>query len=174
MFAQGSKARTFSLAVGLLLTGLTVPVDAAPTKPRKSEPQKVSNAQLREGLRVLHATKQTLEAANHDYGGHRVVAVKAIGAAQHQLRLALGMQSKKTGTGKAANPGAVKGKGKGNEPQAVSNMQLAEAIPVLQQTVAVMEKADHDYHGHRVAAVRDLGVAIRHLNKALQYEKKKQ
>ena len=135
-------------------------------------PQKLSNTQLHEALHVLQATKLTLEGADHDYGGHRVEAVRAIGAVQRQLKLALETQGKHTkpaapGTGKSAKAG------KGNEPQSVSNMQLAVAIPILHNTRLMLEKADHDYGGHRVAAVRDLSEAVKHLKVALQFEKKK-
>ncbi len=165
----GTAFLTSSLFLaGMTLACLPVSADAAPRQVAKREPQSVSNAQLREALRVLQATKKTLEGANHDYGGHRVEAIKAIGAAQHQLKLALGSpaKSKKPG-GKAAKPG------KGGEPQNISNMQLADAIPILQKTKTLLEKANHDYHGHRAAAVRDLGAAIQQLKLALKFEKKK-
>ena len=92
------KAPTVLMAKGLLaalgLMCVAGPADASLRQKTKREPQKVSNAQLREALHVLHATKLTLEAADHDYGGHRVAAVKAIGVAQNRLKLALGAQVK--------------------------------------------------------------------------------
>jgi hypothetical protein len=179
MITRSPNVRTVLRAAGLLaalgLLYLAGRADASLRQKTKREPQKASNAQLRQALQVLHATKLTLEAADHDYGGHRVDAVKAIGAAQHQLKLALGTQVKHKkpaapGAGKPANPG--KG-GKGNEAQNVSNMQLADAIPLLHNTALLLEKADHDYGGHRAAAVRDLGAAVKQLKVALQFEKKK-
>ncbi len=114
-----------------------------------------------------------LQAADHDYGGHRAEAVKAVGAAERQLRLALETQTNSKKTGKAGNQGKRPGKGgKRSEPQAVSNLQLAEAIAVLEKTATFLEKADHDYGGHRAAAVRDLGIAVRQLKLALKFEKK--
>lgn len=164
------------LAGGLLLAGLGLagPADAGSRKIRKA-PQQISNAQLHEALNMLQATKKMLEGANHDYGGHRVNAVRAIGAAQRQLKLALQSQGKKAG--KLANRGVKgtksgKGRGKEPEPQAVSDLQLADAIGVLQQTVVFLEKANHDYGGHREAAVRDLNGAVRQLKLALKFEKK--
>jgi hypothetical protein len=160
---------------GLVLMSLPSSAEASLRRARKREPQRVSNAQLHEALHVLQVTKKTLEGADHDYGGHRVASIKAIGAAQHQLKLALQTQTKtgkaggKTG-GKAVRPG--KG-GKQPEPQDISNLQLAEAIPILQRTRTFLEKADHDYGGHRAAAVRDLGGAIQQLKLALEFEKKK-
>ncbi len=119
-------------------------------------------------------TKKTLEGADHDYGGHRASAVKAIGAAQHQVKLALQTQTKHKHPGKGVQGnGKGNGKGKGREPQGISNMQLAEAIPILLKTMTMLEKADHDYGGHRAAAVRDLGAAVQQLKTALEFEKKK-
>jgi hypothetical protein len=162
----GSPGRSAVLLVAALaLASLTRSAEAAPAKPRR-EPQRVSNAQLREAIHVLQLTKKTLEGADHDYGGHRAKAVKAIGAAEHQLRLALGSQHQ------GKKPGG-KG-GKGNEPQNISNVQLAEAIPIMQRTVALMEKANHDYCGHREQAIKDVNIAIHQLKAALEFEKKRE
>lgn len=156
------------LVATLVLSLMTRQAEAAPAKPKR-EPQRASNAQLREAIHVLQLTKKTLEGADHDYGGHRVDAVKAIGAAEHQLKLALSAHPK------GKKPGGKGGKGgKGKEPQNISNMQLAEAIPILQRTVGLMEKANHDYGGHREQAIKDVNIAIRQLNKALEFEKKRE
>jgi hypothetical protein len=171
----------FFPAVGLLVASLVFgwlvsPALAGPAgKGTKPEPQRLSNAQLREGLTTLQATKKMLQSADHDYGGHRVAAIKAIDAAEHQLRLALKSQHKgKAVSGKAVNKtGKIgKGNGKNREPQNISNLQLADAIVILERTRLLLEKADHDYGGHRAAAVRDLGVAIQQLKAALRFEKK--
>lgn len=172
MYTRPMGPRAIYLASALMATGLVLacmsgPADAAQKKGKKKEPQKVSNAQLHEALHVLQRTKKTLEGADHDYGGHRVEAIKAIGAAQHQLHLALGMN------GKNKKAGGGGGKAGGKEPQAVSNIQLGDAIGVLERTHTFLQNADHDYGGHRAAAVRDLGAAVVQLKKALEFEKKK-
>jgi hypothetical protein len=152
---------------GLVLTGAS----AQPAGKAKPEAQAVSNHQLVEAMHVLVATKKTLEAADHDYGGHRADAVKAIGAAHHQLKLALEFIHK----GKAEGGGKPGGAGKpaGNsEPQKISDMQLAEAIPILKATTRMLQKADHDYGGHRADAVRDLEGAIKELETALAFVRK--
>ena len=178
MFAHLWSTRKVLLASGLLFAGLalsclTTSASADPgNKQPKREPQQVSNAQLREGLHVLQATKKMLQGADHDYGGHRVAAVKVIDAAEHQLTLALRSQHKRAAPGGKVG-GAGAGRGKQREPQNISNLQLADAIVILERTRTVLEKADHDYGGHRVAAVRDLGGAIKQLKVALKYEKKK-
>jgi hypothetical protein len=160
---------------GLLWAGTVVVIlassaDARQPSGAKQESQKASNAQLREGLQVLQTTKKVLEGADHDYGGHRVDAIKAIRAAEHQLRLALSAQHKRTPGGAKNGTG---GQAKQPEAQNVSNLQLANAIGILQQTQTLLEKANHDYGGHKAAAIRDLSVAIQQLKTALRFEKSK-
>jgi hypothetical protein len=150
----------------LAMTALLTVADISPAyAQKKKEPQAESNAQLTQALQTIHSTRLVLEAADHDYGGHRASAVKALGGAQHQLRLALGI--------KAGAKGAKAPKGN-TEPQALSDSQLAQAIPVLKQTVTTMNNANHDYHGHRADAVRDVQEAITQLEKALKYIKTKE
>ncbi len=169
-FGKGSSTIGLMWA-GLILGCLVSTVVAAPGQGAKRKPQKASNAQLREGFNVLQATKKILQSADNDYGGHRVDAIKAIDAAEHQLRLALRTQQKgKSASAKPAKSG--NGKRKKPEPQSISNLQLADAIVILVRTQELLEKADHDYGGHRDAAVRDIGVAIKQLKTALKYEKK--
>jgi hypothetical protein len=150
----------------LALAGCWLIADLSMACAQKTEPQTQSNAQLMQTLNVLHSTKVVLEGADHDYGGHRAAAVKAIGAAQHQLRLALGIKAPSGKGPKKDSPMP--------EPQNVSNTQLAEAIPVLKEAITTLKGANHDYHGHRANAVRDLEEAKQQLEMALKYEKKKE
>jgi hypothetical protein len=152
-----------ALAMTAVLTlGDTGPVHAQ----KKNVPTVDSTGQLTQALQTIHATRLVLENADHDYGGHRAAAVKALGGAQHQLRLALGIKGVKgPKTPKTTNPMP--------EAQALSDMQLAQAIPVLKQTVTTMNNAGNDYRGHRADAVRDLNEAISQLEKALKYRKDK-
>jgi hypothetical protein len=175
------RGKFFSSA-GLLCTVLYLGCLASPAlavppgKAPKREPQKLSNAQLREAVAVLQATKKMLQSADHDYGGHRVDAIRDIDSAERQLSLALRSQHKGKSFGQktVGKPGKFgTGRGKGREPQNISNLQLADAIVILEQTHVLLQKADHDYGGHRAAAVRDLGKAVEQLKIALTYEKKK-
>ncbi|HMF19263.1 MAG TPA: hypothetical protein VKE98_18800 [Gemmataceae bacterium] len=145
----------------LVFLGLLTEVRGA-----QKEPQAISNAQLRQALNVLQSIKLTLKGADHDYGGHRVKAIADISKAQNQLNLALKNAPKKKG----------KGKGKSNplpEPQALSDAQLLESMVFLKETVQLLGKANHDYGGHRAAAVEDLHRAIRQLDLALKFRKGK-
>ncbi len=163
------------LCAGLVAASVAESANAGPATKGKREPQHASNVQLLQGLHALQATKRTLESADHDYGGHRVNAVKAITAAEHQLKLALATEHKRpAGAGAVGTPARRAGKGgKRPEAQNVSNLQLAEGIRIIERTRATLEKGDRDYGGHLVAAIRDLGVAEQQLKLALKFEKRK-
>lgn len=79
-------------AVATLTAVLTLPLVASPpTKPVSpvavvvQEPHPEINA----AIRALEAARLHLQRAAHDFGGHRVKAIRAIDAALVQLRLAL-------------------------------------------------------------------------------------
>ena len=59
------------------------------------------------------------------------------------------------------------------EPQAVSNLQLHEVHHLLQSIKITLEKADHDYGGHRAAAVHSIGEAEHQIKLALPHHKGK-
>jgi hypothetical protein len=45
--------------------------------------------QIEDALRALQAAKNHLQEAAHDFGGHRVDAIRAIDEADHQLRICM-------------------------------------------------------------------------------------
>jgi hypothetical protein len=142
-------------------------VESAAGGGKKPEPQPVSDHQLVKAIRTLQLTNHVLKSADHDYGGHRLAAVKKVKAAQQQLVMALQYAKKK--------PKVPKDFGTGQftpEPQALSNFQLQGGIDILENTVSYLKKANHDYGGHRIAAIHDLRQAIQELQTALKYEKK--
>lgn len=64
-----------------MLALMLVMSTGAPAEPRHPE--------IHRALESLHNAKAHLEAAVHDYGGHRVDAIKAIDEAIHQLEACL-------------------------------------------------------------------------------------
>lgn len=67
-----------SVAVVALMLALSSPSPAAGPHP-----------QIEAALASLQNAKQHLQEAAHDFGGHRVDAINAIDAADHQLRICL-------------------------------------------------------------------------------------
>ena len=50
--------------------------------------------------------------------------------------------------------------------------RIAKAIHELEDAIAYMEAAPHDFGGHKAAAIRDLRVALEQLRKALAYRER--
>jgi len=57
----------------------------SPASPAQGE----KHPQIREAMQALNAAKNHLEHAAHDFGGHRVDAIRAIDEAHHQLEICL-------------------------------------------------------------------------------------
>ena len=73
--------RKIATAFTVLALMLVMSGGAPAAEPRHPE--------IRRALESLHNAKAHLEAAAHDYGGHRVEAIKAIDEAIHQLDVCL-------------------------------------------------------------------------------------
>jgi len=133
--------------------------------PFHHEAQKKSNQTLIHAFHVLQSTKLLLQKGDHDYGGHRVNAIKSIGVAQGELRIALGKYGKNM-------PPAPPGKGgPGKEAQKKSDAQLHHAIKTLQSTITHLANANYDYYGHRYKAVAALEGTLKQLQLALKSAK---
>jgi hypothetical protein len=76
-FVAGSPATTAAKAPVPAVTGAAAPAAAA--NPAEPHPQ------IREAIASLRRAKEHMEHAAHDFGGHRVEAIKATDAAIHQL-----------------------------------------------------------------------------------------
>ena len=81
------------VAVALLTAVLTLPLAAntQPTKPTRpvSGVAQEPHPQIMAAIRALEAARLHLQRAAHDFGGHRVKAIRAIDVALVQLKLAL-------------------------------------------------------------------------------------
>ncbi len=168
MFSSSRITLWLGIPVFAVIAAL-MPAEGVVAQGKKKEPATLSDLQLADSIQTLRVARLTLENANHDYGGHRADAVRDISAAVKQLRLALEAVHK----GKLIPKGEkTKVKG-GNEPQAVSDAQLAATVPVLEQTATLLRMANIDYGGHRAQALTDLDAAVRQLKHALKYSKEK-
>lgn len=81
-------------AVALVLA-LTFPVavPAAPPapkpQPRAAAPAAEPHPEIRDAIASLRRAREHLDHAAHDFGGHRVDAIKSIDEAIHQLQICL-------------------------------------------------------------------------------------
>lgn len=74
------KTRMMSMAVMLALL-----LALSPASPAQGE----RHPQIRSAIRALENAKRHLQEAAHDFGGHRVDALKATDEAIHQLQVCL-------------------------------------------------------------------------------------
>jgi hypothetical protein len=72
-------------------TTMQASTQAATTKTKQA---KEAHPHIRAAIRELEASKKELQAAAHDFGGHRVDAIAAIDEAVKQLKLALANDKK--------------------------------------------------------------------------------
>jgi hypothetical protein len=75
------------LAEGLSLASLGLV--AAWTSTAHGRPPEERHPRIRAAIRELREAKKELEKADHDFGGHRVEAIKAVDVAIEQLEKAL-------------------------------------------------------------------------------------
>jgi hypothetical protein len=81
------------ITVTALTAVLTLPLFAAPQPGEANRPSAAviqePHPEIMAAIRALEAAKLHLQRAAHDFGGHRVKAIRAIDAALVQLKLAL-------------------------------------------------------------------------------------
>ncbi|MGH9698798.1 MAG: hypothetical protein ACRD52_04975 [Candidatus Acidiferrales bacterium] len=85
-----------ALATMVFVLGFPVAVPAAPVPP-KTQPKALPappapeepHPEIRDAIQSLRVARNHLEHANHDFGGHRVDAIKAIDEAIAQLQACL-------------------------------------------------------------------------------------
>jgi hypothetical protein len=146
--------RTPVIAVGLLfVAGTALPnASAQAVAPLPSTLSPVNQAIVQ-----LKATRTLLHKADHDYQGYRVKGIHQITQAIHALE--------GTKPPKQLPPAGPGQKGGGNEPQAVSDAQLAEAIQQLQ----VVQTQLTTIPGRHVTVAREhIGKSIQDLQTALK------
>jgi hypothetical protein len=110
----------------------------------------------------LKQIRKVLEMADHDYKGHRAAAVHEITKAIHAFEPPGTM---KKGAGKKLGGGAGLKKGGNNEPQSVSDAQLAQSVKNLQ---TVVTQIGTNPTGNAAVAQAALTKAIEELETALK------
>ena len=154
--------------------------------------EKQEHPNIRKAIHALHGAIKYMQKAPHDFGGHREEAVKDSEEAIKQLQLALEFrEGKGGGSGGTNNNGTAAGNttgGAGGSPATVTpggpgtpgyqeektaHPQIAHAIHALREAIAYMQKAPHDFGGHRADAVQASETAIAQLQLALEYREGK-
>ena len=101
----------------------------------------------------LKEAKEYLEAASHNFHGHREAAVRAIDAAMHQVRLCAEEPERRDSIG----------------PRALADHpKLRRAKEQVKEARDYLFEAKHDFHGHKSEAIKALDAAIHHINVCLE------
>lgn len=137
----------------------------------------------------IKAVIESLEKAKHDFGGHREAAIKDCKAAEKQLREGHEFDLKHDQEGKEKSPVKAEKAEKAekneksvtkSDPETKDEKQhelseharIKHAITVLENAVDHLQKAPHDFGGHRVDAVKDCQAAMKQLGEALAFAEK--
>jgi len=115
-----------------------------------------THAPLHHAIHELEAAVVFMHAAPHDFGGHREAAIRDSEAAIAQLRVCLDVM----------HVGAVR----------IPAWENAERHPMRRAVIALeearnhLQRAAHDFHGHRELALKLCDAALRQLHEALAHE----
>lgn len=136
----------------------------------------------------IKAVIESLEKAKHDFGGHREAAIKDCKAAEKQLREGheFDLKHEQEGKDKSADKSADKAADKSDPSGAKSDpaakdakhhepsehARIEHAITILEKAIDHLQKAPHDFGGHRVDAVKDCQAAMKQLREALAFAEK--
>jgi hypothetical protein len=140
-----SPRRSYKLVAVLVLVlsyGLVIPAGPTATGQQTAPAQQPTLSAQSEAA-LLSQAYNILAAANHDYKGHRVRAMKQIEAAAKLL---------------GAN---LQGNGPGHEQQPVSDAQLRQAQALLQQlSTGLAPTRPKAVHAHIEAAINQINIAL--------------
>ena len=126
-----------------------------------AEGEKEHHPHMRRAMHHLNQAKAELAAAKHDYSGHRAAALDDAQKAVEEIIAGLesdGWKGERT-LAPASQPAPEEGK---------SHHEMRRALWHLRQAKTQLKDADHDYHGHRVEAIKFVDHSIRHVREGLK------
>jgi hypothetical protein len=124
---------------------------------------KVKHPRLHHALYELREARRELKTAAHDFGGHRVKALKATDAAIRQIELCLKAVGEGT-EGLAYGPRVYKKYG--------DHPHIRHALGELREARTALQNAPRDFKGHRKDAIRAVDRAIEQLQLALKFARR--
>jgi len=122
-------------------------------------------------IRALEAAKAYMEGASHDFCGHRVTALAESNVALNELGLAIICDKRRDkSTGRTIEmPSASSTRAPGVVPE--RHPLIRQAISALEAAKRDLQRAAHDYCGHRVDALDAVNRALTQLKLALDCDK---
>jgi hypothetical protein len=140
----------------------TTPAEAAKINNKSARTGTNTSSLFSTQVAELNTTIKLLQAADHDYQGHRAQAVHDIHQAIHALHPTAN-NNKSSAKGKqvtAKGKNLAKGQGANKEPQAVSDAQLKQAIVQLNTVQGQLKAGPPSALNSVQAAVKQLQIAL--------------
>jgi hypothetical protein len=153
-----------TLVVASACAGLLALLMAGPVAAQVVVKKKIEHPRLHHALFELREARRELETAKHDFGGHRVKAIKAVNAAITQIELCLNA----VGEGTTGLPYEVEIYRKYR-----TFPHIRHAIQEMREARLALEKAPAIFHGHKKEAIRAINVAINQLELAIAAAKRR-
>ena len=122
---------------------------------------------IHRAIRALEAAKGYMEAAPHDFCGHRMAALAESNLALNQLGLAIICDKRRDRT----SNGAITIPASAAAPVQERHPLLRQAISSLEAARRDLSNASHNYCGHRVEALESVNRAVTELKLALDCDK---
>ena len=145
----GRFVAVFLIGMGMLSAGTAEALVVHHTAKTSADPQIVQ---------ALQSAHKVLAGANHDYKGHRVLAMHQIHMALQKLGQTPAASAAKT-SAHPARKSAHSAKAAVHEDQAKSDAQLKQAQQIL-QGISGLSNAKHGAATHVSAAVREINTAL--------------
>jgi hypothetical protein len=127
---------------------------------------------IHHAIRALEAAKAYIEAASHDFCGHRVTALAESNLALNELGLAIICDKRRD---RSASPGIEMPGGSSIRysagPRSERHPLIRQAISALEAAKRDLHSASHEYCGHRVEALEAVNRALTQLKLALDCDK---
>jgi len=165
---------TICVAIAVLIgLSITSAVSFGQSQPRTDGPGRVQQGaephpNITRAIRALQAAKGDLQAASHDYCGHRAAALEATNAALNQLGAAIACLERR-GASTASEPVTRE-----SEPTTATaaggierHTRIRAAANALRSAKRDLEVAAHEYCGHRAEALQATNAALNQLQLAL-------
>ena len=161
---------TLALAAAVGFGGYAFVATVAPAAARADC---ASNANIWQVHRHLDGAIDQLGHDGHDYGGHRVNAIADLQRARGELvaaeQYAIEHDRENPGCVRAHGPTGGSDRTWGTRAQRGSNANIAQVGRWVERMSDQLQRDQHDYDGHRVAAICDLQNARGELAEAERY-----
>jgi hypothetical protein len=170
--------RTFTYCIAIaVLIGVFVPSavtlgqnQRVPDGPDRVYQGAEPHPNIYRAIHALEAARADLQDAAHDYCGHRVEALESTNRALSQLGAAIACDERR-----GASAGTAVAPGSEAAPAAAAGERhplIRAAINALRSARGDLQRAAHDYCGHRVEALEATNRALNQLQYALNCDRR--